>query len=107
MLELVVHQGMPDALLPTVAKIPIGKGMAGLAAERRQPVQVCNLQTDTSGDVRPGAKLTRMEGSIALPILVAGALRGTLGVAKPIEYEFTSEEIRDLTAVATALGDLI
>jgi len=107
MLELVVQQGLPDSLLATVATIPIGKGMAGLAAERREPVQVCNLQTGTSGDARPGAKATGMEGSIATPIIVAGELRGTLGVAKPIAYEFSSEEIRDLKAIACALADLI
>ena len=60
MLRLCVHRGLPAALLERVQLIPIGKGMAGLAAERRVPVQVCNLQTDTSGAAKPAAKETGM-----------------------------------------------
>src|SRR5690348_10841408 len=50
MLRLRAQRGLPDTLLPRVQDIPIGKGMAGLAAERRAPVRICNLQTDASGD---------------------------------------------------------
>lgn len=59
----------------------IGKRMAGLAVERRQPVNACNLQTDTSGDVRPGAKATGLAGSIVVPIFDGSAAVGALGVA--------------------------
>ncbi len=69
--------------------------MAGLAAERRKPVQVCNLQTDESGDVRPGGKDTKMAGSVAAPMFdAAGELVGTLGVAKPVAYDFSDEEMQ-------------
>jgi hypothetical protein len=47
--------------LRAVQIVPIGKG-TGLAAERKEPISVCNLQTDSSGDARPGAKATGMEG---------------------------------------------
>jgi L-methionine (R)-S-oxide reductase len=50
----------PSAVLDLIRTIPVGKGMAGLAVERGQPVDACNIQTDTSGDVRPGAKATGM-----------------------------------------------
>ena len=36
-------------------------------AERAEPVTACNLQTDTSGDVRPGARATGLQGSICVP----------------------------------------
>jgi signal transduction protein with GAF and PtsI domain len=103
-LHLLAHRGVPESILGAVREIPVGKGMAGLAAERRQPVQVCNLQRDDSGVAKPAARETRMEGSVALPILVEGELRGTLGVAKPIVYEFTSEEIARLLAIASRIG---
>jgi putative methionine-R-sulfoxide reductase with GAF domain len=103
-LDLAAQRGVPEAILPQVREIPVGKGMAGLAAERRQPVQVCNLQTDDSGVAKPAAKQTKMEGSIALPMLVAGELRGTLGVAKPTVHEFTAEEVRCLLEVAERIG---
>ena len=93
LLELAAQRGLPEFVVAKISTIPIGKGMAGIAAERRKPVQVCNLQTDTSGVVRPGARDTKMEGSIAAPMISPdGSLKGTLGVAKPVPYEFTSEE---------------
>lgn len=92
-LHLRQHAGsIPDRLLPVIRRIPVGKGMAGLAAERGEPVQVCNLQTDASGDVRPGARVTGMQGSICVPMRKGGALVGVLGVAVDREREFTPEE---------------
>ena len=74
-LHLRACRGIPDSILKTVQSIPVGKGMAGLAAERRAPVQVCNLQTDTGGVAKPGAKETQMAGSIAVPMMVGESLR--------------------------------
>jgi L-methionine (R)-S-oxide reductase len=68
------RRGIPDIILDKVKAIPIGKGMAGIAAERMQPVQVCNLQTDTSGVAKPGARDTKMEGSITAPMILNGKL---------------------------------
>jgi L-methionine (R)-S-oxide reductase len=92
MLHLKAQRGLPPPVLDKVQVIPIGKGMAGIAAERRQPVQVCNLQTDQSGVVRPGAKMTQMEGSLAAPMLDGERLAGVLGIAKPVAYDFTPAE---------------
>ena len=105
LLLLRAQRGIPEHLLERVQRFPVGKGMGGIAAERRRPVQVCNLQTDTSGVVRPAAKETRMEGSIAVPMLVGDSLRGVLGVAKPVAYDFTEAETATLMEVAAAIGD--
>ena len=105
MLRLAAQRGLPPPVLDKVGVIPIGKGMAGIAAERMEPVQVCNLQHDASGVVRPGAKLTRMEGSLAAPMLDGDRLFGVLGVAKPVEYEFTRDETAALMAVGHALSE--
>jgi L-methionine (R)-S-oxide reductase len=98
------HTGVPAPLVEKVREVPIGKGMAGLAAERRRPVQVCNLQTDDSGAVKPGAKETAMAGSIAVPMLVGDELRGVLGIAKPTAYDFTPEEVDALMAIGSVVG---
>lgn len=89
--------GIPEPVLAIVAIVPIGKGMAGLAAERRAPVNSCNIQQDATGDVRPGARATGLAGSVCVPILDAGgALCGTLGIATRAERTFTADEERAL-----------
>ena len=99
-LRLVASVGIPDAVRSRIETIPIGKGMAGLAAERMEPVDVCNLQTDDSGVAEDGARATGMEGSLAAPIVGEdGRLKGTIGVGKPERYEFTPEERDRLMSV--------
>ena len=88
--------GIPDIVLANIRTIPVGKGMAGLAVERKAPVNACNLQTDTSGDVRPGAKITGLAGSIVVPIFDGEAVIGALGVANRAERTFTDGEITRL-----------
>jgi len=104
LLRLRAGRGIPDSILKPVQTIPIGKGMAGIAAERRAPVQVCNLQSDSSGVAKPAARDTKMEGSVAVPMLVDGDLRGVLGVAKPVPYDFSEAETNLLLEVASAIG---
>ena len=104
LLELRAARNIPESLLAKVTTIPIGKGMAGLAAERRQAVQVCNLQTDTSGVAKPSAKETRMEGSIAVPLLCETRLSGVLGIAKPVAYEFSPSEVSALENLGSILA---
>lgn len=84
--------GMPPPVLDAIRVIPIGKGMAGLAAERREPVTACNIQTDATGDVRPGAKATGLEGAICVPVLSGGEAVGALGVANRAERDFGEDE---------------
>ncbi len=96
--------GMPEPVLKTIAVIPPGKGMAGLAVERAEPVDACNIQTDTSGDVRPGALATGLAGAIVVPIFRDRAVIGALGVANREERTFTQDEIEALTAAGRAVA---
>jgi L-methionine (R)-S-oxide reductase len=93
----------PPAVLDSIRTIPVGKGMAGLAVERGQPVDACNIQTDTSGDVRPGAKATGMEGAIVVPVFDGQRVVGALGVANRGERIFSDEEKAALIAAGRAL----
>jgi signal transduction protein with GAF and PtsI domain len=100
-LRLRATANIPPPVAAIVETVPIGKGIAGLAAERRAPVTICNLQTDTSGQARPGAKATGMEGSLAVPILDdAGELRGVLGIAKASAYDWPESETAAVQAIA-------
>ncbi|WP_416444791.1 GAF domain-containing protein [Leeuwenhoekiella sp. A16] len=104
LLQVQAHKGIPDFLIPKLSTIPIGKGMAGIAAERREPVEMCNLQTDDSGVARPAAKETKVEGSIAVPMMLEGKLYGVFGIAKPVPYDFTEEEITELNKIGQAMS---
>jgi signal transduction protein with GAF and PtsI domain len=106
MLKLAAHRNIPEAIVQLAATVPIGKGIAGLAAQNREPVSLCNLQTDTSGKARPAAKATGMEGSLAVPMLVAGELRGVLGVAKAAAHNWSDAEKSLLLAIASRLGEV-
>jgi signal transduction protein with GAF and PtsI domain len=96
--------GMPDAVRAVIDTIPVGKGMAGLAVERREPVNACNIQTDTSGDVRPGARATGLAGAIVVPIFSGDDVVGALGIANRSERNFTDAEIAGLIAAGRALA---
>ena len=100
-LRLVAHRGLPPQVSSVVEIVPVGKGMAGLAAERRKPVQTCNLQTDTTGDIRPGARAVPVQGSIAVPMMVGGTLRGVIGFAKSSYHEWSDVEVDALLAAAS------
>jgi len=96
--------GIPQVVLDTIKDVPVGKGMAGLAVERRQPVNACNIQTDASGDVRPGARATGLQGSIVVPMLRGDAAIGALGVANRGERTFTDAETERLLDVGRVLA---
>ena len=96
--------GIPGPVLKAVELVPIGKGMAGLAVQRKEPVSVCNLQTDASGNARPGAKATGMEGALVVPILQGGDAVGALGIANRAPRTFSPEEIALLMDIGRAIA---
>ena len=96
--------GIPEPVLAIVKVVPVGKGMAGLAAERKCAVNSCNIQQDTSGDVRPGARATGLAGSVAVPILADdGRVLGVVGVATRSERTFTAADERTIAERGRAL----
>ncbi|HQR31389.1 MAG TPA: GAF domain-containing protein [Blastocatellia bacterium] len=103
-LTLKAHVGLPPHIVPVVSVVPIGKGMAGLAAERNEPVSVCNLQTDDSGKFPSGAKATGVNGAIVVPIRdIVGQMNGTLGIGVHRDYEYSKDEIERLLNLAAGL----
>jgi signal transduction protein with GAF and PtsI domain len=99
-LHLVSKAGIPDFLLDKISKIPFGKGIAGVAAETKAPVELCNLQKDLGGVAKEDARKTGVSGSLAVPILDAdGKVLGTLGVGKVEPYDFSDTEKKRLTEI--------
>lgn len=104
-LVLKAQVGLPPHVVEIVSLVPIGKGMAGLAAERNEPVSTCNIQTDATGDVKPGAKATGVNGAIVVPIRDSqGQVRGALGIGVHRHYEYTAEETARLLDLAAKLN---
>lgn len=104
--SLVLHAAVniPPQVLEVTRHIPNGKGMAGLALSRNQPVQTCNLKDDSSGDVRPGAKAVNANAAVALPVHDgAGEVRAVVGIAFMGEREIPGDELARLSAGAQAL----
>jgi L-methionine (R)-S-oxide reductase len=96
--------GFPEFVLAAIRTIPVGKGMAGLAVERRRPVDSCNIQTDASGDVRPGARATDLGGAIVVPIFQGDDVVGALGIANRGERIFDESEISNLLTAGRGLA---
>jgi GAF domain-containing protein len=101
-------RGIPELVLAAVRTVPVGKGMAGLAVQRARPVDACNLQTDASGDVRPGAKATGLQGAIVVPVLKREAAGdravGAFGIANRAERTFSAAEQALLIEIARRLA---
>jgi L-methionine (R)-S-oxide reductase len=96
--------GIPQVVLDTIKDVPVGKGMAGIAVERKLPVNACNIQTDTSGDVRPGARVTGLQGSVVVPMMRGDAAIGALGVATRRERTFTDAEEQLLVEIGRVIA---
>src|SRR5262245_9543865 len=105
MLHMRAHTpGIPEPVLAATQVIPIGKGIAGLAVERKAAVNMCNLQKDESGDARPGAKATGAMGTRGVPMMSGERAVGALGIAAMGERQFTKEEEEKLFAYGRELA---
>ena len=98
MLHLVAHSGLPPEVIRLSESIPYGKGMAGLAWEREECVQTCNIARDRSGDVAPGARQVGESAGIAIPI--GTPCVGVVGAAFPFAGELDEDLIERLTRSA-------
>lgn len=107
-LHLVCQIGVPEPLLDKISVIPFGKGIAGAAAERREPVSLCNLQQDLGGVAKPDARQTGVSGSLAVPVFAAESDRilGTLGIGMFRPHDFSDEETQRLQGHARDIAEL-
>jgi putative methionine-R-sulfoxide reductase with GAF domain len=106
-LILKAHVGVPPQVVQIVDKVPIGKGMAGLAVERNEPVSSCNIQADRTGDVRPGARQTGVGGAVVVPIHDRGGNAvGALGIGVHRQHEYSDAEVVRLLEEGARLAEL-
>src|SRR5437763_16648303 len=102
-LYLTAAKNIPPPVVTIVAHVPHGKGMAGVAQVKKQPVQTCNLQTDNSGTIKPGAKAVGAQAAIALPVFDdGGGVRAVVGIAWQEERELGPELEQSMMKQAAA-----
>jgi L-methionine (R)-S-oxide reductase len=107
LLHLAAQIGLPPQMLEIVKTIPVGKGIAGQVVAQNKPVSICNLQTDSSGVAKPGAKQTGVGGALCVPIRHTDQIVGTLGIGTVRQYEYTEDETRTLEEIGRALGEFL
>jgi hypothetical protein len=95
---------IPERVQQVVMRVPRGKGMAGLALERNAAISSCNIQADTSGQVRPGARAVDAQAAVALPVHNAtGEVRAVVGIAFADERTLSDDDLARLAEAAAAL----
>ena len=103
-LYLTAAHNIPPNVVAIVSHVPHGKGMAGMAQVEKRPVQTCNLQTDETGNIKPGAKAVNAQAAIALPVLdETGAVLAVVGIAWSKEGEIATAEEQSMMKLAAAL----
>jgi len=104
LLHLNAQVGLPPQMLDVVKTIPVGKGIAGQTVEQNKPVTICNLQTDTSGVAKPGARQTGVGGALCVPMQRDGKIVGTVGIGTRRQHEYTAEETERLQEAANLIA---
>jgi len=104
LLYLAAQAGLPPQILEIVKTIPVGKGIAGQVVLQNKPVTICNLQTDTGGVARPGAKQTGVGGALCVPLRDGDKIAGTIGIGTIRQHEYTPDETRELEEIGRLIG---
>ncbi len=103
-LELLEAVGIPADVVPLIEAIPRGKGMAGEAWVRAEPITTCNLPSDPSETIQSGARRVSARAAVAIPVLSSqGTVRAVVGFGFPEETELDAHQIATLTEAASAV----
>jgi GAF domain-containing protein len=103
-LHLAAQVGLPPQMLEVVEIIPVGKGIAGQVIAQNKPVTICNLQTDSSGVAKPGAKQTGVGGALCVPLRDGDKTVGTIGIGTIRQHKYTPDETRELEEIGQLIG---
>src|ERR1051326_1483846 len=106
-LRLAAAVNIPPPVQQAVAWVPSGKGMAGLALERGEAGQTCNLQEDRSGAGKPGARAVTAQAAVAMPVRNReGEIVAVVGAAWMEDRDIQGEEMERLRTAAASLAEM-
>lgn len=98
---------IPPPVLATVAALARGKGMAGIAQTSGKAVQTCDLQTDSSGNIKLGARAVDAQAAIAVPLSgPGGEVVAVVGIAWAAAGVVTAEVEQAIRQRASTLPAL-
>ena len=90
-----------------VARLDIGQGISGLAAETRAPVVSTDLANDPRCAWIRGVDHERFTSILAVPLSVRDAVIGVLNVKTEARRDFSAGEIRRLSTIANLLAGVV
>jgi signal transduction histidine kinase len=95
------HQ-IDDALLAAIRAVPVrlGEGISGLAAAKRQAMQIADLDAEPGYTFREEMRRPGYRAFLAVPMLREDALIGTLTVFRKAPGAFPDETVRLLQTLA-------
>ena len=102
-LTIRASQGLGDRRAKN-RRIPMGKGVAGTIARRREPMVVEDL---SQAEVVQGAPRRRVKSLVGAPLLVEGRVVGVLHVGTRRPRHFTDEDVALLQVVADRVAPVI
>lgn len=103
-LEIAAAHNIPPKVQELSARVPLGKGMAGLAWQHDRPISTCNLKDDETGAVRPGARAVDGKAAVALPVHASsGRVRAVVGLAWADERDLADELVAAIAGDAASL----
>ncbi len=103
-LILVDARAIPPGVRDKIQTIPMGKGMAGQAWATGRPTQTCDLSSDPSTVIQPGARNVEASAAVAVPIFDdAGTVWAVLGVGFSSARPMDAEAIQEMAVTAESL----
>ena len=90
-----------------VARLDIGQGITGLAAETRVPVVSTDLANDPRCAWIRGVDHERFTSILAVPLVVRDTVTGVLNVKTEARRDFPPSEVRRLSTIAGLLAGLV
>jgi len=102
-LTLVVHRGLPDALINDIRCLRLGEGLSGRVALSGEPIILRNLKDDPRL-IHQTAREEGLRGFASMPLRSSFKTYGTLNIHTHVDREFSEQDVQLLASMASQIG---
>ncbi|MFA5802506.1 MAG: diguanylate cyclase [Thermoleophilia bacterium] len=102
-LNLMVHQGLPDDVICDMEEIPMGKGCPGEVAVKGEPVLVGDID-ESDRRHSPLSQYPEFKSMAGIPLGSKGKVRGVLCVLSHNKNRFGPEDLKLLVIIGSEIG---